>query len=57
MKMVSDSVTCIQEFKRCTSAEGMGHASGVGLYRTQRNGSVYPVVQESCGAAFKTQNL
>lgn len=57
MKMVSDSVTCIQEFKRCTSAEGMGHASGVGLYRTQRNGSVYPVLQEGCGAAFKTQNL
>lgn len=53
MKTVSDSGTCIQEFKRCASTAGMGFASVVGLHRTWSNGFVYVVLQENCRVAFK----
>lgn len=57
MKTVSDSGTCIQEFKRCASTAGAGHASVVVLCRTQSNGFVCAVLQESCRVAFKTQTF
>jgi len=44
MKTVVDSGTFVQEFKKYMSSAGMGHASGVDLYRAQSNISVHPLL-------------